>query len=175
MELVAQPQILFLDEPTSGLGFLFFFVLSLLHVEESDETADSAAADRVMSAVSYLAQRGTSVICTIHQPSVRIFALCTHLLLLQPGSVLPARVFRFCGRLIFCCRGRMVYFGPIGEGFSEVLRYFEEKFGVKCPPGANPADFLLEQSVRSPSTQISFLFIEKYAIFFVCRKELCVN
>ena len=53
VELVSQPSVLFLDEPTSGL--------------------DSNGADRVMGAIAKVAKAGTSVICTIHQPSSRIF------------------------------------------------------------------------------------------------------
>jgi ABC-type multidrug transport system ATPase subunit len=69
VELASLPAVLFLDEPTSGL--------------------DSHGADRVMTAIEKVAQSGTSVICTIHQPSSRVFSKATHLLLLRnPGQVL---------------------------------------------------------------------------------------
>ncbi len=39
-----------------------------------------------MRAVKSIAARGTSVICTIHQPSETIFGMFTHLLLLKKGN-----------------------------------------------------------------------------------------
>jgi ABC-type multidrug transport system ATPase subunit len=90
VEMAADPAILFLDEPTSGL--------------------DSFGAERVMTAVRKIAQRGTSVVCTIHQPSATIFGMFTHLLLLKKG-------------------GYTTYFGPIGESdgdYSVLLDYFSK-------------------------------------------------
>jgi ABC-type multidrug transport system ATPase subunit len=46
---------------------------------------DSFGAERVMTAVKKIAARGTSVVCTIHQPSATIFGMFTHLLLLKKG------------------------------------------------------------------------------------------
>jgi ABC-type multidrug transport system ATPase subunit len=66
VEMAADPAILFLDEPTSGL--------------------DSFGAERVMKAVKNIAARGTSIVCTIHQPSSTIFGMFTHLLLLKKGT-----------------------------------------------------------------------------------------
>ncbi len=48
---------------------------------------DSDGADRVMFAIQKVAESGTAVICTIHQPSTRIFARASHLLLLKRGYV----------------------------------------------------------------------------------------
>lgn len=61
-----------------------------------------------MTAVKNIAARGTSVVCTIHQPSATIFGMFTHLLLMKKG-------------------GYTAYFGPIGnrEGdCSVLLNYF---------------------------------------------------
>eukprot|EP00898_Chlorokybus_atmophyticus_P002867 jgi/Chlat1/3581/Chrsp234S03598 len=66
VELVANPSILFLDEPTSGL--------------------DSRAAQRVMRGIQNIAATGRSVICTIHQPSHRLFRVFDNLLLLRRGG-----------------------------------------------------------------------------------------
>lgn len=107
VELVAQPAILFLDEPTSGL--------------------DSNAADVVMSAIQNVAQSGTSVICTIHQPSARIFNRATHLLLLKRG-------------------GEAVYFGEVDSEHGTLLAYLR-KHGVLPSPGQNPADLVLAASL----------------------------
>jgi ABC-type multidrug transport system ATPase subunit len=79
---VANPSILFLDEPTSGL--------------------DSRAAQIVMRSVTNIVSSGRSVICTIHQPSRRLFLYFSHLLLLKRG-------------------GEIAYFGPIGEQAKDLL------------------------------------------------------
>eukprot|EP00002_Diphylleia_rotans_P026240 TRINITY_DN521_c0_g2_i4.p1 TRINITY_DN521_c0_g2~~TRINITY_DN521_c0_g2_i4.p1 ORF type:complete len:1184 (-),score=287.33 TRINITY_DN521_c0_g2_i4:1637-5140(-) len=104
VELVSNPILLFLDEPTSGL--------------------DSGAAENIMRLIREVANRGRSVICTIHQPGVEIIQLFDWLLLLNG-------------------RGQQVYFGPMGEQCATVLGYFET-LGAKCPPFKNPADFVLE-------------------------------
>jgi len=106
VELAANPSVLFLDEPTSGL--------------------DSVAAESVMQAVRRVVDQGRCVICTIHQPSARIFALFSHLLLLKRG-------------------GETIYNGPIGQHFTTLLAYFE-KLGHVPTPHQNPADFVLEVS-----------------------------
>lgn len=82
---VANPSILFLDEPTSGL--------------------DSRAAQIVMRSVTNIVSSGRSVICTIHQPSRRLFLYFSHLLLLKRG-------------------GEVAYFGPIGEQAKDLLVCF---------------------------------------------------
>ena len=95
VELVADPGLVFLDEPTSGL--------------------DAVAADKIMKVVQQIClEEGRTIICTIHQPSVRVFKLFTHLMLLKKG-------------------GHVVYFGPIGENYSELFRYFEHSQAQGCP------------------------------------------
>lgn len=79
---VANPSILFLDEPTSGL--------------------DSRAAQIVVRCVSNIVSSGRSVICTIHQPSRRLFLSFSHLMLLKRG-------------------GEVAYFGPIGDQAKDLL------------------------------------------------------
>lgn len=102
----------------------------------------------MMTAVADIAAAGTSVICTIHQPSTRIFALCTHLLLLQAGYVINYQSLQSLCYLILMLllSGEVMYFGPIGDHCTDVLSYFARTFGVHCNPRTNPADFILEQS-----------------------------
>eukprot|EP00850_Spirogloea_muscicola_P017864 SM000157S02094 [mRNA] locus=s157:259267:270139:- [translate_table: standard] len=106
VELVANPSVLFLDEPTSGL--------------------DSRAAQIVVKGIQNIVQTGRSIICTIHQPSRRIFMAFDHLLLLKRG-------------------GEVAYFGPIGLNARDLLGYFEALPGMpKCGPDQNPATYMLE-------------------------------
>eukprot|EP00897_Mesotaenium_endlicherianum_P003901 jgi/Mesen1/3539/ME000198S02743 len=106
VELVGNPSILFLDEPTSGL--------------------DSHAAQIVINGVRNIANTGRSVICTIHQPSRRLFLAFNQLLLLKRG-------------------GEVAYFGPIGDDARDLLEYLQALPGVgECPRNKNPASFMLE-------------------------------
>nr|XP_024402508.1 pleiotropic drug resistance protein 1-like isoform X1 [Physcomitrium patens]XP_024402509.1 pleiotropic drug resistance protein 1-like isoform X1 [Physcomitrium patens]XP_024402510.1 pleiotropic drug resistance protein 1-like isoform X1 [Physcomitrium patens]XP_024402511.1 pleiotropic drug resistance protein 1-like isoform X1 [Physcomitrium patens]XP_024402512.1 pleiotropic drug resistance protein 1-like isoform X1 [Physcomitrium patens]XP_024402513.1 pleiotropic drug resistance protein 1-li len=106
VELVANPSILFLDEPTSGL--------------------DSRAAQVVMRSITNIVESGRSVICTIHQPSRRLFFCFSHLMLLKRG-------------------GEIAYFGPIGEQARDLLEYFHSRPGVsECSADQNPASYMLE-------------------------------
>jgi len=72
-ELVTDPVLMFLDEPTSGLS--------------SKDTTD------VMAVLRGLADRGRTIVLTIHQPSREVYGRMDHVLLLSPG-------------------GKLAYFGP---------------------------------------------------------------
>lgn len=89
LELVTQPGVLFLDEPTSGL---------------SSEDALS-----LMKLLRQLADGGTTILLTIHQPSLEVYRLMDQLALLgkEKGSRDPAR---------------LVYFGP---AFPDALVFFQ--------------------------------------------------
>ena len=110
VELAADPTLLFLDEPTSGL--------------------DAIGALKVMRCVQRAAASGRTIICTIHQPSAKIFSFFSHLLLLKRG-------------------GHVIYFGELGdENGTKVIDYFES-LGFHMPLHRNPADFILEVSMAS--------------------------
>ena len=66
-ELITNPPVIFCDEPTSGL--------------------DSFLAEIVVESLAQLAANGTTILCTIHQPSSKTFSLFSHLLLLAQGDV----------------------------------------------------------------------------------------
>ena len=109
-DIIHDPILLFLDEPTSGL--------------------DSASAFMVVQVLRRIAQSGSVVIMTIHQPSARILGILDRLLLLS--------------------RGRTVYAGtPAG------LKPFFAEFGVPIPDNENPAEFALDSRhhprVRAPA------------------------
>jgi len=99
-ELLGAPHLIFADEPTSGL--------------------DSFQAERVMKVLRSLADEGHTVICTVHQPSERIYDLFDDVLLLAEG-------------------GRAVYHGEAGDVASA---YFAEH-GEPVPPHVSyPEHFL---------------------------------
>uniref|UniRef100_A0A7N0UE45 ABC transporter domain-containing protein n=1 Tax=Kalanchoe fedtschenkoi TaxID=63787 RepID=A0A7N0UE45_KALFE len=98
-DIIHDPILLFLDEPTSGL--------------------DSTSAFMVVKVLQRIAQSGSVVIMSIHQPSSRILGLLD--------------------RLIFLSRGQTVYSGRPGN----LAAYFSE-FGYPIPEPENRTEFALD-------------------------------
>ncbi|KAJ8765941.1 hypothetical protein K2173_020457 [Erythroxylum novogranatense] len=99
IDIIHDPILLFLDEPTSGL--------------------DSTSAFMVVKVLQRIAQSGSIVIMTVHQPSSRILGLLD--------------------RLIFLSRGQTVYSGsPIN------LPSFFAEFGHPIPENENRTEFALD-------------------------------
>ncbi|PIA38833.1 hypothetical protein AQUCO_02700198v1 [Aquilegia coerulea] len=99
IDIIHDPIILFLDEPTSGL--------------------DSTSAFMVVKVLQRIAQSGSIVIMSIHQPSYRIIGLLD--------------------RLIFLSRGQTVYSGTP----ANIPGYFAE-FGHPIPENENRTEFALD-------------------------------
>ncbi|CAA7392800.1 unnamed protein product [Spirodela intermedia] len=99
IDIVHDPILLFLDEPTSGL--------------------DSTSAFMVVKVLQRIAQRGSVVIMSVHQPSSRIIGLLD--------------------RLIFLSRGHTVYSGSPGG-----LPSFFAEFGRPIPESENRCEFALD-------------------------------
>ncbi|XVF76556.1 hypothetical protein PTKIN_Ptkin13bG0275200 [Pterospermum kingtungense] len=99
IDIIHDPILLFLDEPTSGL--------------------DSTSAFMVVKVLQRIAQSGSIVIMSIHQPSSRILGLLD--------------------RLIVLSRGQAVYSGSPGN-----LPQFFNDFGHPIPQNENPSEFALD-------------------------------
>lgn len=97
--IVHDPIILFLDEPTSGL--------------------DSTSAYMVVNVLKRIAQSGSIVVMSVHQPSYRIVSLLDRLLVLS--------------------RGETIY-----NGSPSNLPLYMENFGLPVPEEANPIEYALD-------------------------------
>ncbi|KAL6901095.1 pleiotropic drug resistance protein [Trichoderma evansii] len=97
----------------------------LMFLDEPTSGLDSGAAFNIVRFLRKLADAGQAVLCTIHQPSAVLFEHFDELLLLKSG-------------------GRVVYHGPLGQDSQTLIKYFESNGATKCPPNANPAEYMLE-------------------------------
>ena len=98
VELVTKPALVFLDEPTSGL--------------------DSYSAVQLCQVLKKVANAGSSVLFTIHQPASEIFNSFDHLILMN--------------------KGRVMYQGSV----NSVPSYFADR-GHGAPKNYNPADWIM--------------------------------
>ncbi|XP_061390066.1 ATP-binding cassette sub-family G member 1 [Musca vetustissima] len=99
LELVANPKIFFLDEPTSGL--------------------DEVTAAQCIRLLRSLAQRGHTVVCTIHQPS--------------------ATIFNYFDNVYVLAKGKCVY-----QGSPKALVSYLSHAEKECPRHYSPADYIIE-------------------------------
>jgi ATP-binding cassette subfamily G (WHITE) protein 2 (PDR) len=81
-----------------------------------------------------LTRDGQAILCTVHQPSSLLFQRFNRLLLLAKG-------------------GKTVYFGDIGRGSETLLDYFTHNGAPACPPGTNPAEYMLGAIGAAPGAR----------------------
>jgi ABC-type multidrug transport system ATPase subunit len=111
VQLLSNPSVLFLDEVTTGL--------------------DATSAHQLIRTLKQLAQRGRTIIATIHQPRSEIWGLFDHIVLLTGGS-------------------------PVYSGPSHACLEHFEKLGHPLPPFVNPAEHLIDIAAvdnRSPELE----------------------
>jgi len=110
VELVVKPALVFLDEPTSGL--------------------DSFSAVQLIEVLKKVANAGSSVLFTIHQPSSDVF-----------GSF---------DRVILLNRGRVMYQGEV----NNVNEFFADR-GFPVPRNYNPADWIMNVAQVVPERELN--------------------
>ena len=97
----------------------------LIFLDEPTSGLDSGAAFNIIRFLRKLADSGQALLVTIHQPSSVLFEYFDELILLKSG-------------------GRIVYHGELGKDSRHLIDYFEGNGAPKCPPSANPAEYMLE-------------------------------
>ncbi|KAH6997467.1 P-loop containing nucleoside triphosphate hydrolase protein [Ilyonectria destructans] len=111
VQLLANPSVLFLDEPTTGL--------------------DATCAFQLVRTIRALAQKGRTIIMTIHQPRSEIWDLLDDLIILSRGSLV------YSGSTLNC------------------LSWFESQ-GFQLPSFVNPAEHLIAVTIvdnRTPTAE----------------------
>ncbi|KAM0563015.1 hypothetical protein ACHAPJ_001858 [Fusarium lateritium] len=102
----------------------------LLFLDEPTSGLDSQTSWSICNLMQKLTNNGQAILCTIHQPSAMLFQRFDRLLLLS--------------------RGKTIYFGDIGRNSNVLVDYFVRNGGPKCPPGVNPAEYMLEVIGAAP-------------------------
>jgi len=103
LELVNNPPVIFLDEPTTGL--------------------DDLSSSQCVSLLKDLAYGGRTIICSIHTPSAKLFAMFDHVYIVAEGQCM---------------------FAGVGQDMVPYL----STIGINCPKHYNPADFMIEVCSR---------------------------
>lgn len=101
LELVNNPPVIFLDEPTTGL--------------------DDMSSSQCISLLKSLAEGGRTVVCSIHTPSAKLFALFDNVYIVAEGQC-------------------------VFQGLGVDIVAFLTTLGLHCPKHYNPADFMIEVS-----------------------------
>jgi len=106
----------------------------LLFLDEPTSGLDSQTSWNILQLLRKLTAHGQAILCTIHQPSAILFENFDRLLFLAKG-------------------GKTVYFGEVGAGSHILIDYFERHGAPECPPGENPAEWMLSAIGAAPGTK----------------------
>ncbi|XP_063889214.1 protein white-like isoform X3 [Scylla paramamosain] len=107
-EVLTNPPLMLCDEPTSGL--------------------DSFMAQNVVAVMKNMAERGKTIISTIHQPSSEVYAMFDRVLLMAEG--------------------RVAFLGEVDAAYE-----FFSRINMPCPPNYNPADFFISTLAVQPGKE----------------------
>ncbi|XP_023216326.1 ATP-binding cassette sub-family G member 4-like [Centruroides sculpturatus] len=129
-EIINKPSLIFLDEPTSGL--------------------DSLCCFQCISMLKDLANRGHTVICSIHQASAKVFEQFTKLYVLVEGQCLY-------------------------DGLTNNLLTFLSSQNLECPLYHNPADFVIEIALGVNMTAEESLNMRNKLIAVNAEKYKCTE
>lgn len=102
----------------------------LLFLDEPTSGLDSQTSWSICNLMEKLTKNGQAILCTIHQPSAMLFQRFDRLLLLS--------------------KGRTIYFGDVGKDSQVLVDYFTRNGAHSRPPGANPAEYMLEVIGAAP-------------------------
>ncbi|KAI5467615.1 ABC-2 type transporter-domain-containing protein [Mariannaea sp. PMI_226] len=104
----------------------------LLFLDEPTSGLDSQTSWSICDLMEKLTRSGQAILCTIHQPSAMLFQRFDRLLLLS--------------------KGRTIYFGDVGKNSKTLVDYFVRNGADACPPGANPAEYMLDVIGAAPGS-----------------------
>jgi ABC-type multidrug transport system ATPase subunit len=131
IQLLANPSILWLDEPTTGL--------------------DATSAYQLVNTLKNLAQKGRTIVTTIHQPRSEIWGLCNRVVLLTQGSC--------------------AYSGTT----SGCISHFAS-LGFELPPFCNPAEHIIDIAAvdsRSPELEaVSSIRVDNIKVAWKERSKI---
>lgn len=105
----------------------------LLFLDEPTSGLDSQTSWNILQLLRKLTEHGQAILCTIHQPSAMLFEQFDRLLFLAKG-------------------GKTVYYGEVGKGSNILIDYFERTGAPPCPPGENPAEWMLSAIGAAPGS-----------------------
>ncbi|EER12686.1 Protein white, putative [Perkinsus marinus ATCC 50983] len=116
----------------------------MIFLDEPLTGLDSYAATTTVKVLKDLAANGVPVMITVHQPSSEIFAMFDNIVVISEGCI--------------------VYDGPR----KELVDFFYENGGYKCPSNYNPADYVLYVLQTEPRENIEVL-VDAYKVYFEKR------
>ncbi|EER08463.1 Protein white, putative, partial [Perkinsus marinus ATCC 50983] len=116
----------------------------MIFLDEPLTGLDSYAATTTVKVLKDLAANGVPVMITVHQPSSEIFAMFDNIVVISEGCI--------------------VYDGPR----KELVNFFYENGGYKCPSNYNPADYVLYVLQTEPRENIEVL-VDAYKAYFEKR------